>query len=233
MVGKYNSSYTNEHKRKFTLPAFCGIMALFFTISVNCAWGTFLTYSDESTWQTVAAPTALEDFETYSAGVQISSLPALGIGFDVLDGGGYPVTYNYNNYTGHGTMQLANFPNGINDINKWDDISLYVLPGYEITALGFWNGDGQAATLTAYVYDASDNLIGSVGAYHYNFAGFTSDTPISYVVFDGNTGDGWNHLDGLQTNASFTGTVPAPATMLLFGVGLVSLAGATRRKLKK
>jgi len=188
------------------------------------AWGTFISYSDEATWQAAAGATVLENFEAYAAGVQIPSLPALGIDFDTLDGGGFPVTYSFGG-TPHGPMQLANFPNGINAINRWDDIVLNVLPGYQITALGFWNGDGQSDTLVATAYDASDNVLGSIGAFKDTFAGFTSSVAIARVVFDGNTGDGWNHLDGLQTNATL---VPEPSTALLLGLGLALTALGNR-----
>jgi hypothetical protein len=85
--------------------------------------------------------------------------------------------------------------------------------------MGFWNGDGQADTLVTFAYDTSGNLLGSVGAFTGTFAGFVSDTPIGWVRFEGDTGDGWNHLDGLQVNA-----VPEPSSALLiaFGVGALS-----------
>ena len=179
-----------------------------------------------------AGTTSLEDFESYLAGEQISSLPSLGVGFDMLDGGGFPVTYDHIGLpsTTHGSIHLANFPNGINAINQFDDIVMTVLSGYSITAVGYWNGDGQlAASLTATAYDASDNLLGSVSALAGTFAGFTSDTLIARVVFDGVTGDGWNHLDGLQTNASMA-PVPLPAAFPLFagGLGLLGLLGWRR-----
>ncbi len=197
------------------------LLIIFVATASDSAWG-FAVYSDESTWQSASGSTVLEDFQSYSVGTQISSLSTLGVGFDVLDGGGYPATYlHHENNTPYGTMHLGNFPNGIGGSNQWDDISLYVLSGYEITALGYWNGDGQADTLLARVYDASNILLGTVGAFKGNFAGFIADASIARVVFDGRTGDGWNHLDGLQTNATTIATVPEPATWLLLGSGLL------------
>lgn len=184
----------------------------------------FISYADESTWQSAAGTFSLEDFESYSAGVQISSLPSLGIEFETLDGGGFPVTYNFGGPS-HGPMHLANFPNGINAINRYDDIILKANTGVFITALGFWNGDGQSDTLFATAYDASDNVVGTIGAFKDTFAGFTSNDGVVRVVFDGNTGDGWNHLDGLQVS---TTPVPEPASGTLVALGLLSLSARRR-----
>ncbi len=214
-------------------PKLLGILcSVVLATAANGSSASFVTYtgdlSAETDWQAAAGTTSLEDFESYQDDTQIPILATLGIGFDPLAGGGFPNTYLFSEGPPHGPMHLANFPNGINSINQWDDIVLYVLPGYEITALGFWNGDGQSDTLVATAYDASDNILGSVGAFKDTFAGFISDIPISRLVFSGNTGDGWNHLDGLQTNA--VEAVPLPAAMWLLGSGLLGLLGITRRK---
>jgi hypothetical protein len=155
-------------------------------------------------------------------------LPTLGVGFDSLAGGGFPHIYNHGGGTPYGPLQLGNFPNGINEINRWDDIVLYALPGYQIAGLGFWNGDGQSDTLVATAYDNANNVLGSVGEFKGTFAGFISDTAISRVVFDGNTGDGWNHLDGLQTAIA-----PEPVSSTLFLVGAATLGFKRFRKRQK
>jgi hypothetical protein len=204
------------------------LFALLMAIANENALAGFTTYSVESNWQTAAGTTLLEDFETYSEGTQISSLPSLGIGFESLAGGGFPNIYNAGGGTPYGPLHLGNFPNGINEINQWDDIVLYALPGYQITALGFWNGDGQNDTLIGTAYDDANNVLGSVGAFKGTFAGFTSDIAISRVVFDGNTGDGWNHLDGLQI-----AVVPEPVSSTLFIVGGATLGLRQWRKKRR
>jgi len=204
------------------------VCALLLSIVTNSVFAAFVTYTSESNWQTAAGTTILEDFQSYSVNTQITSLPLLGVDFEMLAGGGYPATYNhFSDGSGYGSMHLSNFPNGIGGTNQWDDIILNVMPGYQVTALGFWNGDGQSDTLMATVYDASDNVLGTVGAFKDTFAGFVSDVPIARVVFDGDTGDGWNHLDGLQTNAN---VVPVPAAVWLFVSGLLGLIGISRRR---
>ncbi|MCC6642047.1 MAG: hypothetical protein IT386_12880 [Deltaproteobacteria bacterium] len=205
---------------------FTGMLIACCTISAPAS-ATFTAFNgalpEEALWQAAAAPTALEDFESYSGGTQISSLSSLNLTFDELAGGGHPQAYGFSG-TPYGPMQLGNFPNGVNETNRWNDIVARPAPGSVLQAMGFWNGDGQADTLFAFAYDASGALLGSVGALQGTFAGFVSDTPVAWVTFDGNTGDGWNHLDGLQV-----GAIPEPATALLVLCGLGTLAGVARR----
>lgn len=181
----------------------------------------FTAYSDEMLWQMKAGSTYKEDFESYPVGAQVLSHPLLGVSFEVLEGGGYPQIYQHPvATTPDGNKHLGNFPNGINPINQWDDIVMKTLPGATITAVGYWNGDGQPDTLFATAYDASMNVLGTIGAFKGEFAGFVTDMPVSKVVFDGDTGDGWNHLDGLQTNA-----IPGPASLILSLTSITLLVG--------
>lgn len=205
------------------------LVAFVLAASANSALASFVTFmngveplDDEADWRAAVGNYALEDFESYSEGTQIRSLPALGIRFDELAGGGFPQTYLFGG-TPHGPMHLANFPNGINSINQFDDTVVHVLPGWTISGFGFWNGDGQADTLVATAYDASGGILGSVGAFKGTFAGFFSDVPVARLVFDGNTGDGWNHLDGLQTGVH-SSPIPEPGTLLVLISGLFALA---------
>lgn len=116
-------------------------------------------------------------------------------------------------------MHLGNFPNGINAINRFNDTIARPTAGFNLHALGFWNGDGQADTLFVFAYGSAGELLGSVGAFKDTFAGFISDVPVAWVRFEGDTGDGWNHLDGLQVNA-----IPEPNALLLMLAGTLALA---------
>lgn len=200
--------------------ALTGIACLAVLLAAPSAFGdtvTFNAFGNETTWRNAAGNTIIDTFESYTPyGVQIPELPALGIRFEELDGGGYPRIYNHAG-SPYGLQSLANFPNGINETNRWDDVVITVLPGRTITAMGYWNTDGQFDTLVATAYDADGQVLGSIGAYTGQFAGFVSNVPVARVVLDGNSGDGWNSFDGLQTN------VPEPATLGLLAMGGVSL----------
>jgi hypothetical protein len=222
---KIASRFISGHRRSSRVA-----LVFYFLIfaAYNSAHAATITpYSVELAWQLAAAPTVLENFESYAGGTQIPTLPALGVGFDVLAGTGYPATYFHIGppNTTHGAMHLGNFPNGVGGTpsNQFNDIVMQVLVGYTITAVGFWNGDGQlAAILEARVYDTTNAFIGSVSALSGTFAGFVADAPISRVEFEGITGDGWNHLDGLQTNVRAVAQVPEPSTILLLGSALTA-----------
>ncbi len=195
------------------------IAALLYLAVTAPAGAAFLNFSggtaEEALWRAAAGPTALESFESYADGTQISSLNSLNLTFDELAGGGYPQAYYFTDNTGYGATHLGNFPNGINEINRWNDTYVRPAAGFTLYSMGFWNGDGQYDTLVAYAYDGSDNLLGSAGALSGGFGGFVSDTPVAYVRFEGDTGDGWNHLDGLQVN------VPEPG--MAFPAALAAL----------
>ncbi len=205
------------------------LIGLGLVLAAGSASASFQTFSgglsEEAAWRSAVGTFALESFESYPDGTAIQSLPALGIRFDELAGGGYPQAYVFGT-TPYGPTHLGNFPNGINWVNQWNDIVVYPLPGATLTALAYWNGDGQADTLVARAYDSSDNLLGTIGAFHDTFAGFISSVPVAKMVFDGITGDGWNHLDGLQTSAvsGQGGAVPEPPTVLMLLSGALGLA---------
>lgn len=193
------------------------------------ALATFTVFNTEGAWQSTVGPTVLEDFESYTEGTQIPSLPALHLTFDELAGGGHPQAFAFGgipNTTPYGSMHLGNFPNGVtNNINRWNDIVTRPSLGFSLFALGFWNGDGQADTLVAAAYGSQGQLLGSIGAFKGTFAGFLSDVPVAWVTFDGNTGDGFNHLDGLQVNAT---SIAEPNALLMMITGILAWTGVRR-----
>ena len=208
------------------LARLCGIaLTVSAVLAFPAAAASFATYHDEAQWQAAAGTSNLETFESYSVGTQVSSLPLLGVAFAEVAGGGFPVIYNhFENDTPYGSHHLANFPQGINEINRYADIVLFPLPGREIFAIGFYNGDGQADTMVATAYGAANDVLGAVGAFKGTFAGMISSAPIAKVVFGGLTGDGWNHIDGLQVAA-----VPEPSKITLVAAGLLLLFAARRK----
>src|SRR6266446_7656542 len=217
-------------------------------LTCGSAAATFITYAGgttaETSWRTAAGITTLENFDSYSAGNQIQTLPLLGVGFDPIDVGLslYPGIYShYVADTPSLSLQLSNMPSGSPTATyRYADIELYVLSGYALTALGFWNGDPNGP-MTITVYDISNNVLGSVSAATnpdhvfdattLTFAGFVSDVAIARVHFEGNTGDGWNHIDDLQTNAIRSTEVPEPSSLAMFALGLAGVWLKRRKRI--
>jgi hypothetical protein len=201
----------------------------------------FVTYSGglaaESDWQAAAGTTVLETFDSYAGGTQIQILTNLGVGFDpIYQGNQYPGIYIHPvANTPSQPHQLSNMPDGTPQGAFQNlDIELYVLSGYTITALGFWNGDPNGPMVIT-VYDEFDNVLGSVsaptnpdvafGPSTLTFVGFVSDIPFARIHFEGATGDGWNHIDDMQTN-----WLPEPTGALRLGIALLAALSRKRRR---
>ena len=117
---------TNINQRIGLKMIFAGLMLL-----PSLSWGAFVSYNGGAAAlchnDSAAGTTVLENFESYGIGTQINSLPALGVGFETLAGGGHPNIYLHSaDVTPYGRRHLGNFPNGINAINRFDDIVLTV-----------------------------------------------------------------------------------------------------------
>jgi hypothetical protein len=233
MDAKFNRArqYANDGGMNRLFGRFCAVsaMALTLFISSTSAVAALQVFQggtvEESQWRAAAGSTVIETFEGFAEEAQILSLPSLGVAFEELKGGGFPAIYQHfeANVTPHGDKHLGNFPNGINAVNRYDDLSMRVASGKIITGVGYWNGDGQQDTMIAEIFDLSGNLVGSVGAFKGTFVGFIADEPVGRVVFRGATGDGWNHIDGLQTNP-----IPEPTTAALLLIGIIFLLAIHR-----
>lgn len=147
----------------FKLPFVVGSLAISTALALvpGPAFADFDSYVGEAAWRVAAGTTHIEDFESYGVGTQFTQLPGLGVSFAELAGGGYPVIYQHfePNVTPYGSKHLGNFPNGINAINRYAPIVLMPQPGLRLTALGFYNGDGQADTMVATAYDSNDSAL--------------------------------------------------------------------------
>lgn len=181
-----------------------------------------VSYSDQSLWETAVGTTSLFDFESSTTG----SFTYMDFGdFDATLQNGFSSYYNpsITGYAGSNVIRLQGYSANANLVFNFDDA---------ITSVGFnwWNTDPTGDKIEFLLGGTSYLLSGSSG-----FFGVISDDSFSsWAVSDSAGGGGvlsYGYMDNIRYNS--TNPVPEPATMLLFGTGLVSLIGISRRKNKK
>lgn len=174
---------------------------------------TFTTYEGgpaaESAWRAAAGgPQVMETFEGYLNHQLIASIPSLHLNLEVNEPFGYPSTYFDSSQHRTGPMNLGNF-NSATFAGQFADMVIHVDAGYVMTAFAFWNTDPQGNYVVS-AYDSNGNLLGTVSAQTFwtfeSFAGFVSSVPVATLVFDGNMGDGWNHIDDVQSRTYASGS---------------------------
>ncbi len=204
-------------------------------VSAAPARAQVVTYTDEDLWRLAAGTYALETFDGFTAGTQISTLSNLGVSLDALDGSGaFPAAYD--NYCGgsprSGVNTLINFGYPCSFTPK-GDLVFRPLAGVTIYSLGYWNTGGDDATQLQF-FDVNDQLLGSMQITAYGFIGIVS-TVAAYRVriseIGGNTIFG---IDDLQIGTTSVSAVPEPSTfaltLLAFGALLASVAWRSKRK---
>lgn len=216
----------------------CAVAVLVAGLSVTGtpAQALFLTFeggvAEHAAFQTAAGPTALETFDGFAGGTQVSSLPGLGIDFGEIAPGLFPGIYVHGiDNTPSLPHQLSNMPTGFPQVaHQFADIVILATGAGDLNAFGYWNGDPQG-NMVATAFDADDNILGSVSAaVSGGFAGFVTDGAVTRIVIGGNVGDGWNHVDDFETAFNLFTEIPAPASGAILIVSLVALAGLRHRR---
>lgn len=197
------------------------------------AFASVVTYTDESAWREAAGTYALENFDGFTAGAQISTLPSLGLALDKLGAyNAYPAIYK-NNCGGSsksGLNTLVNFGYPC-VIGTKGDLVFRQLPGSNILAMGYWNTGGDDSTKLAF-FDANNTAMGSItAAVGLRFVGLVSTEAPTLIRITAVAGNLVFSIDDLQVAGQIAGRssdVPAPQTFALMLAGLMLVARGRR-----
>jgi hypothetical protein len=165
------------------------------------------------------------NFEQYSANTQITNqYAAEGVTF--VNAMQLVAPYNTVDFPPHSGSGVITNDSGNFDFGA-DPITVLFAPGAsDITG---WYSDPGGMTVTA--YDQSNDLLGTfLGAAtnqaNAEFAISSLTSGISYIVISDNS----NNADSLTVDDLSYNLTPEPGSFLLFGTGLLGLAGVMRRK---
>ena len=202
--------------------AFAFAICSFLTASAHSA---VVTYSDRGTWESAAGSVTTEDLNTATVGTSFIST--------TLDLGDFTVLRTGTGFSGQIASGGAGFNIDGTTFGRVDTGSfigdLVITFDSAISAFGLdvdaWN-DSTLRT-TVLLDGVTDVPVTTQSGQGSRFFGFTSDSAFNEVRFVGDVGDSWG-FDNIAYSSD-SGSVPVPATLALFGIGLAGL-GYRRRK---
>lgn len=191
-------------------------------------WASVATYTNEAAWRAAVGTYALENFDGFTAGAQISTLPSLGLSLDPLGAyNAYPAIYG--NQCGADIKSAPNmlinfgYPCSFTPVG---DLVFRPLQGASILAMAYWNTGGGDRTRLEF-FDANSNLMGSIIADGgLSFVGLVSTVAPAWMRISEYSGNTIFSIDDLQVAGNIS-SVPEPPTLALLLAGLMI---ATRRQ---
>ena len=192
------------------------------------ALASVVTYTDEGAWRTAAGSYALENFDGFTGGDQVSTLPLLGLSLDKLGAyDAYPAIYD--NRCGADIKSAPNmlinfgYPCQFTPVG---DLVFRPLPGSEILAMAYWNTGGGDRTRLEF-FDTNGTVMGSIIADGgLSFVGLVSTVAPSWMRISEYSGNTIFSIDDLQVGGRVQ-AIPEPQTLALLLGGLM-LAGLMR-----
>jgi hypothetical protein len=201
---------------------------------------------------TQAEAAFIRSAESVSYGGSSASSPNL-----MIDQSGLATTFS-NGVTDFDSYDPANvfhdYQYGVGNINEWfadypdpveGEIVFDLGDEYTLDRIAFWNEDGEGIlsvdvsfSLDGTTYGSAQNFLPTDNDWGVNYTAdiftLSSSSLARFVKFeltgDPSADDGYNNLSIGEVAFSVAEGVPEPATMILFGTGLLGLFGVRRRR---
>lgn len=215
--------------------------SLFAGVMLVAASASATPYTNQAAFNAAASAAgtlAMESFDSYATGAQISSLPSLGIKFDPLAGSGlYPVAWPVLSCGGG----IASAPNALLNSSvcsippggQGDIVFRPIVFPYGVIGVGFYNASTDDSLVLSF-YDGADNLIESlsVPGGPPAFIGIVTTTAAAKFTIHPFGGNNLFALDNLQVAIAVRTDVaaPAPAAAGVLIAGLMALATIRQRR---